>query len=43
MLIEGREAPDFTLPDQGRERRLAPRPARQVVVVYFYPRADALG
>jgi thioredoxin-dependent peroxiredoxin len=43
MLIEGREAPDFTLPDQdGKAVSLHGHRGRWVVV-YFYPRADTPG
>ena len=37
-------APDFTLPDQDGERRLArPTCKGQTVVLYFYPKADTPG
>lgn len=44
MLEAGRQAPDFTLPDQdGREFTLsAERDMGRPVVVYFYPKADTL-
>ena len=43
MLEAGREAPDFTLPDQhGNDVTLADLRG-QMVVLYFYPRADTPG
>jgi peroxiredoxin Q/BCP len=43
MLEAGREAPDFTLPDQeGNELTLSDLRG-QTVVLYFYPRADTPG
>jgi peroxiredoxin Q/BCP len=43
MLEAGREAPDFTLPDQdGRELTLSELRG-ETVVLYFYPRADTPG
>ena len=43
MLIEGREAPDFTLPDQDGNAVSLHGLRGQWVVVYFYPRADTPG
>lgn len=43
MIEVGQPAPDFTLPDQdGNELTLADLRG-QIVVLYFYPRADTLG
>ena len=43
MIQEGAKAPDFTLPDQdGRDVSLADFAGR-AVVLYFYPKAEALG
>ncbi len=43
MLIEGREAPDFTLPDQNGNAVSLHGLRGSWVVVYFYPRADTPG
>ena len=43
MLIEGREAPDFTLPDQHGDPVSLHNLRGGWVVVYFYPRADTPG
>ena len=43
MLIEGRRAPDFTLPDQNGEAVSLAKLRGKWVVVYFYPRADTPG
>ncbi|MDQ2676612.1 MAG: thioredoxin-dependent thiol peroxidase [Actinomycetota bacterium] len=43
MLIEGREAPDFTLPDQNGNAVSLHGLRGGWVVVYFYPRADTPG
>jgi len=43
MIEPGDKAPDFTLPDQdGREVKLSDF-AGQMVVLYFYPKADTPG
>ena len=43
VLIEGREAPDFTLPDQDGNAVSLHGLRGKWVVVYFYPRADTPG
>ena len=43
MLIEGRSAPDFTLPDQNGDAVSLRSLRGNWVVVYFYPRADTPG
>lgn len=43
MLEAGREAPDFTLPDQDGEELTLSGLRGRVVVLYFYPRADTPG
>jgi thioredoxin-dependent peroxiredoxin len=43
MLSEGDAAPDFTLPDQNGDEVTLSDLRGQVVVVYFYPRADTPG
>jgi len=43
IVIEGREAPDFTLPDQNGNAVSLHGLRGQWVVVYFYPRADTPG
>jgi len=43
MLIEGRRAPDFTLPDQNGDAVSLATLRGEWVVVYFYPRADTPG
>ena len=43
MLIEGRSAPDFTLPDQNGNAVSLRSLRGGWVVVYFYPRADTPG
>ena len=43
MLIEGRDAPDFTLPDQDGNAVSLHGLRGKWVVVYFYPRADTPG
>ena len=43
MLIEGREAPDFTLQDQDGEDVTLSDLRGQRVVIYFYPRANTPG
>ena len=42
-LIEGREAPDFILPDQDENAGSLHGLPGKWIVVYFYPRADVLG
>jgi peroxiredoxin Q/BCP len=42
-VIEGREAPDFTLPDQDGNAVSLHDQRGKWVVVYFYPRADTPG
>ncbi len=43
MIESGRQAPDFTLPDQdGTAVRLSDLRGRRVVL-YFYPKADTFG
>jgi thioredoxin-dependent peroxiredoxin len=41
MLSEGDPAPDFELPDQNGDEVSLSDLRGQVVVLYFYPRADA--
>ena len=43
MIEEGREAPDFTLPDQDGEPVKLSDLRGAPVVLYFYPRADTPG
>jgi thioredoxin-dependent peroxiredoxin len=43
MLEAGREAPDFTLPDQNGEQVTLSELRGRTVVLYFYPRADTPG
>ena len=43
MVIEGRSAPDFTLPDQNGNAVSLRSLRGSWVVVYFYPRADTPG
>lgn len=43
MLEAGREAPDFTLPDQDGKRLTLSELRGETVVLYFYPRADTPG
>jgi peroxiredoxin Q/BCP len=43
VLIEGRPAPDFTLPDQHGDPVSLGKLRGSWVVVYFYPRADTPG
>ena len=43
MLEEGREAPDFTLPDQDGNELTLSELRGETVVVYFYPRAETPG
>ncbi len=43
MLSEGELAPDFTLPDQDGRPVTLSELRGQVVVLYFYPRADTPG
>ena len=43
MVIEGRDAPDFTLPDQAGNAVSLRSLRGSWVVVYFYPRADTPG
>jgi thioredoxin-dependent peroxiredoxin len=43
MLEAGREAPDFTLPDQEGNALTLSDLRGQTVVLYFYPRADTPG
>jgi thioredoxin-dependent peroxiredoxin len=40
VLEAGRDAPDFTLPDQDGKRLTLSDLRGQTVVLYFYPRAD---
>ena len=43
MLEAGRQAPDFTLPDQNGDDVTLSDLRGQTVVLYFYPRADTPG
>ena len=43
MLAEGDQAPDFTLPDQNGDPVTLSDLRGEVVVLYFYPRADTPG
>jgi peroxiredoxin Q/BCP len=43
VIEAGREAPDFTLPDQHGKPVTLSELRGQPVVLYFYPRADTLG
>jgi thioredoxin-dependent peroxiredoxin len=43
MLAEGDRAPDFDLPDQSGERVKLSSLEGEMVVLYFYPRADTPG
>jgi peroxiredoxin Q/BCP len=43
MVAEGRDAPDFTLPDQGGRDVTLSDLRGSPVVLYFYPRADTPG
>jgi peroxiredoxin Q/BCP len=43
MLAAGQDAPDFTLPDQDGEELALSDLRGQIVVLYFYPRADTPG
>jgi peroxiredoxin Q/BCP len=43
MIEPGQAAPDFTLPDQDGEPLTLSSLRGRPVVVYFYPKADALG
>ena len=40
MIAEGREAPDFTLPDQDGKEITLSELRGSPIVLYFYPRAD---
>ena len=40
MLSEGDKAPDFTLPNQNGEQVKLSDLKGEMVVLYFYPRAD---
>lgn len=40
MLAEGDKAPDFTLPDQNGKTVKLSDLRGEMVVLYFYPRAD---
>ena len=42
MLQAGAKAPDFELPDQNGEKVRLSALQSQIVVLYFYPRADTV-
>ncbi len=43
MLSEGDKAPDFTLPDQNGDKVKLSDLRGEIVVLYFYPKADTSG
>ncbi len=43
MIVEGQEAPDFTLPDQDGNQVKLSELRGQPVVLYFFPKADTPG
>ena len=43
MIEPGQPAPDFTLPDQDGNPVALSQLRGRTVVLYFYPKADALG